>query len=93
MTRPGRAYSWAAKHNCQFAVEKFRLMGLTRRREKNPTKSNKTRPAVRPPIKIGQHIVKPTTTHKFLGLIMDQELRFKEHANYALKKGEAYISQ
>jgi hypothetical protein len=34
-----------------------------------------------------------TMTHKFLGLLMDQELRFKEHANYALKKGEAYISQ
>jgi ribonuclease HI len=93
MTRPGGAYSWAAKHDCQFAVEKFGLMGLTRRREKNPMKPSKTRPAARPPIKIGQHVVKPTPTHKFLGLIMDQELRFKEHVNYALKKGEAYISQ
>jgi ribonuclease HI len=93
MTRPGGAYSWAAKHDCQFAVEKFGLMGLTRRREKNPMKPSKTRPIARPPIKIGQHTVKPTPTHKFLGLIMDQELRFKEHVNYALKKGEAYISQ
>jgi Reverse transcriptase (RNA-dependent DNA polymerase) len=93
MTRPGGAYSWAAKHDCQFAVEKFGLMGLTRCREKNLMKPSKTRPVARPPIKIGQHIVKPTPTHKFLGLIMDQELRFKEHVNYALKKGEAYISQ
>jgi ribonuclease HI len=93
MTRTDGAYSWAAKHDCHFAVEKFGLMGLTRRREKDPTKQGKTRPVVRPPIKIGQHVVKPTTTHKFLGMIIDQELRFKEHANYALKKGEAYISQ
>jgi Reverse transcriptase (RNA-dependent DNA polymerase) len=93
MTRPDGAYSWAAKHDCHFAVEKFELMGLTRRREKNPTKQGKTRPVQRPPIKISQHIIKPTTTHKFLGLVMDQELRFKEHANYVLKKGEAYITQ
>jgi hypothetical protein len=93
MTRPDGAYSWAAKHDCHFAVEKFGLMGLTRRREKNPEKHGRTRPVQRPPIKIGQHVVKPTTTHKFLGLIMDQELRFKEHTNYALKKGETYINQ
>jgi hypothetical protein len=93
MTRPDGAYSWAAKHNCHFAVEKFGLMGLTRHREKNPTKQGKTRPVERPPRKIGQHVVKPTMTHKFLGLVMDQELRFKEHANYELKKGEVYISQ
>ena len=31
--------------------------------------------------------------HKFLGLIVDQELRFKEHTNYALAKGVKFIRQ
>ncbi|KAG2108905.1 uncharacterized protein F5147DRAFT_525901, partial [Suillus discolor] len=29
-------------------------------------------------------------SHKFLGVIIDQELRFKEHADYALAKGTKY---
>ena len=37
--------------------------------------------------------MQPTTTHKFLGLIVDQELRFKEHTNYVLAKGAKFISQ
>jgi len=53
----------------------------------------KTSPVVRPPIVINQHTVQPTTMHKFLGLIVDQELRFKEHTNYALAKGVKFISQ
>ena len=31
--------------------------------------------------------------HKFLGVLIDQELRFKEHANYALAKGSKYLVQ
>ncbi|KAG2737855.1 hypothetical protein P692DRAFT_201666277, partial [Suillus brevipes Sb2] len=30
-------------------------------------------------------------SHKFLGVIIDDELRFKEHAAYALAKGTKYI--
>ncbi|KAF8478834.1 hypothetical protein JB92DRAFT_3279219, partial [Gautieria morchelliformis] len=46
-----------------------------------------------PSIKIGQHTIEPTTTHKFLGVLLDQELRFKDHTNYVLAKGERFINQ
>ena len=31
--------------------------------------------------------------HKFLGVLIDQELHFKEHINYALQKGSKFVSQ
>jgi ribonuclease HI len=93
MTRAGGALEWADTHECTFAVEKFGLMGLTRRRERDPTKDKKTRPLTRPSINIGRHVVKPTESHKFLGVIIDQELRFKEQVNYALQKGSKFVEQ
>ena len=37
--------------------------------------------------------VAPTTMHKFLGVVIDQELRFREHANYVLAKGTKLVRQ
>jgi hypothetical protein len=93
MTREGGALEWADTHECTFAVEKFGLMGLTRRKECDPTKDKKTRPLTRPSININWHAVKPTQSHKFLGVIIDQELRFMEQVNYALQKGSKFIEQ
>ena len=36
MIRRGGTLSWAKTHECHFAVEKFGLIGFTRRREKDP---------------------------------------------------------
>src|SRR3979490_3092784 len=93
MTRSAGALKWANVHQCSFEVSKFGLMGLTRRREKDPARPGKTRPATRPSVVIGQHTIRPTTSHKCLGVILDQELRFREHANYALNKREKHIAQ
>ncbi|KAF8576243.1 hypothetical protein K439DRAFT_1367777, partial [Ramaria rubella] len=35
--------------------------------------------------------VRQLTSHKFLGVILDQELRMKENTNYALQKGTKWI--
>jgi hypothetical protein len=93
MTRAGGAQEWARDHDCTFAPDKFGLMGFTRKREKDPTMAKKTRPLPRPTVRIGQHVIQPTTSHKFLGVLIDQELRFKEHANYALQKGNKWMGR
>jgi hypothetical protein len=38
-------------------------------------------------------IIHPSATHKFLGVILDQELRWKAHIAYAIAKGTAYALQ
>ena len=37
--------------------------------------------------------IKATKCHKFLGMFLDQELCFKTHATYAIKKGMTWVDQ
>ena len=74
MTRLGGAQQWAENHECHFALDKFGLIGFTRKCEKDPTGTKKTRPLTRTPIHIGNQTIKPSAMHKFLGVLFDQEL-------------------
>jgi len=68
-------------------------MGLTRRREPNPSSSPKTRPAQRHPIFLNGVKVLVVNTHKFLGVMVDQELHWKDHVNFAICKGTNWVTQ
>ncbi|KIN92630.1 hypothetical protein M404DRAFT_809960 [Pisolithus tinctorius Marx 270] len=41
----------------------------------------------RPPLTLRDSTITPTANHKFLGVILDQELRWKTHAAQAIAKG------
>lgn len=41
----------------------------------------------------GEHTVTTTDSHRFLGVLMDSELRFKKHAAYATGKGAKRLTQ
>ena len=110
MERPGGAFEWADTHNCTFAVDKFALVGFTRRKVKvkarrrvrtreearkrgKPDKKFEYRALERLNIALrGTHIC-PSKSHKFLGIIIDQELNFKEHTASALAKGTKWVTQ
>ena len=68
-------------------------MGLTRRREKNPAGKPPTRPIQRHPLFLQGTKVPVVTTHKFLGVMLDQELCWKDHMNYAVQKGTKWVTQ
>lgn len=76
------ANKWAEKHNCKFAPEKFAFMGFSRRREADGGNRGKTRPRTRPNIEINGLAIEPVNHHKFLGMMIDEELRFTAHGNY-----------
>ncbi|KAG5733033.1 putative 115 kDa protein in type-1 retrotransposable element [Termitomyces sp. T112] len=57
------------------------------------TRRREAKPATRPTVTIGGTAIRMETSHKFLGVILDQELRFKEHAAYAQGKGTAAAMQ
>jgi len=68
-------------------------MGLTRQREKNPASHPTTCPIARKPISIQQTMVLIIAEHRFLSVILDQELRWNAHINYTLAKGTKWITQ
>jgi ribonuclease HI len=48
-------------------------------------------PSLRKPITIQNHTIQPSKSHKFLGIIIDENLNFKEQAAHALAKGTKYV--
>ncbi|KAF5383227.1 hypothetical protein D9615_004786 [Tricholomella constricta] len=90
MERPNGAYNWSKDHNSKFETSKFELLHFTQRREPDPNRPNKTRRLSRPPIVLRGTTIKPTNVARFLGVMVDDELRWKEHAKYAIGKGTKY---
>jgi hypothetical protein len=91
MEKQNGALDWSREHNAEFELDKTALVCLSRRRVEDEDNPGKTKPAHCPSITIGNHEIRPSRSHKFLGVIIDDELRFKEHAAYALAKGTKYI--
>src|SRR5882724_229102 len=93
MTREGGSLDWSSRHQCNFVVDKFGIMGLTRKREPNPLNGSKTRPIQTCLIFLQDTKVPVVTTHKFLGIMINQELQWKEHIHYALQNGKKWVTQ
>jgi len=74
ITRNGSGLDWSHTHQCKFTINKFRVMGLTRRRELDPSRGSKTRPLQRRPLFLRGVKVPAIANHKFLGVMLDQEL-------------------
>ena len=73
-----KAEEWRRKHGVQFEPSKYVLVHFTRNHRRS-TKAVLT-------LQEGTTI-KPSTEAKYLGVIFDQQLRFKGHLQHAVKKG------
>ena len=82
MERPNGAMQWSKDHNSKFEVNKFALIDFSRNKLRN-----------RPTLTIRNTQIKPAEHHRFLGLIVDQELTWKRHAGHAIAKGTEYVLQ
>ena len=92
MTREGRGLDWSHMHQCKFALKSFRIMGLKRRREPDPSRRLKTIPVHRPIFLQGVKFL-VVGMYKFLGVMLDQELQWKEHCQYVMQKGVKWVMQ
>ena len=91
MEKQGGALDWSRTHNAEFELDKTALLCMSRRRIPDPNRRGKTTPVPRPSITIQGHTIEPSKTYKFLGVLVDDELTFKQHATSALAKGTTYM--
>jgi hypothetical protein len=73
---------WAQQHNSTWEMSKSHCIRFTRRRSE-----------VRKDFSINGTSIKCTKSAKLLGVIIDEELRWKEHAEYAVRKAPSSPSQ
>ncbi|QRV81841.1 RNA-directed DNA polymerase from mobile element jockey [Ceratobasidium sp. AG-Ba] len=81
MEREGGALRWAEAHTSEFALEKTALVGFTRSKER------KLRP-----VRIGGVLIEPVKSHRFLGVVFDEELRWNEQRAGVLKTGSTWVN-
>ena len=74
MQREGGAKKWSHKHNSFFEMAKNGLMIFTNQRIPDPAYRRKTILIPRPPLIINGHAIVAMEMHKFLGVILDQNL-------------------
>jgi len=71
-----RVESWAKGTGSRFAVKKTELIHLTRRKKE----------LGRGQIMISGEVIKASSTAKLLSVVFDQEMKWKEHVQYAVKR-------
>ena len=81
MNRRNGAFEWSAEHNSKFEISKFALIDFSRKKNID-----------RPPLRIRQTTIPSVISHKFLGVIFDQELQWKLHVDYAVAKSTKWVS-
>lgn len=84
MTQPGGALDWSRSSNSFFNIPKLALVHFDPRLAANE---------LGPELALPAGTVKPSACTKFLGVLVDNKLRFKQHAEYALAKGTKWLQQ
>ena len=77
-----RAKVWSDSHSSPFSLPKLAIVNHSRRSKRND-----------PPIQLSDVRIEPAKSYKFLGVLLDGPLRFHDHVNYALAKGQAWIQR
>ena len=93
MDQPEGGLQWSNTHNSHFKPDKLQLVDFTRKRTPTGQTGQCTTPITRPPLTLGTREIAPSSSYKYLGVILDQELRFREHAAYALARGTKWTLQ
>src|SRR6266481_7713720 len=90
MVREGGGQDWSKYHNSSYEVSKLKLVGFSRRQVRDPGNPGKTIPEPRPSLDLQGTCIKPSNSHKYLGVIFDQELRWKEQTDNVVAKATSW---
>ena len=85
MERPGGGEEWSETHHSPFSADKFGLVNFA------PKLSIK-RKKLGPTLQLRAHNVEPSPYHRFLGVLVDCEMRHHPHVAEACAKGAAWAA-
>ena len=89
----GGIFNWACKHNCEFSIEKFQLVDFSWWLVPNPLNPRKKIPIGWSSLHLNTQVIKSQGHAKFLGVLVDNSLWWKEQSTAALTKGQDWVLQ
>jgi len=75
-----KAEEWKNRHGAKFEMTKYILIHFTRNRHRKTDS----------PVTVANITIQPSREARYLGVIFDKNLRFKQHLQYAAKKGTKF---
>jgi hypothetical protein len=93
MGRPGGVSAWARIHNCEFRMEKFQLLDMSRKTIPHTLNLRKHIQVPRRTLTLNNFCILSKETAKFLGVIIDNKMNWKGQCTAALAKGQDWILQ
>src|SRR5277367_1055212 len=92
--RPEGPQAWGTSHHSLYDLAKSGALAATRKKLVDP--NNPRKQIKQPPVVIrldDQHQITTAPSQKYLGIVVDSKLRFKEQAAHAISKGTKWSNQ
>ena len=86
MTCEGGGQEWSRNHNSKFEMSKLTLVGFSCWNTQDLAHPGKTVAEPWPNLTLGDTTIKPTKSHKFVGVAFDQELHWRVQAKRVVAK-------
>ena len=80
MTKAGRGLEWSVKHNSRFKVNKSAIQHFTRKAIQDPENISRCIQIPNLELKLEGQVVKQVQAYKYLGIVIDSQLNWKEQA-------------
>ena len=93
MCREQGGFKWSELHNSHFEPSKMALVGFSRKHKPDLQRHSKLAPEPQPSLQLRSATIKPSPTHKYLGIIFDQELWWREQTEHAAAKAAKWTLQ
>lgn len=92
MNCSGGIFKWAKLHNCEFSIEKFQLLDITKKMAPNPINPRKRISTPWSTLILGNQRIPSKETARFLGVMVDNKMNWKAQCTAVLTKGQDWIT-
>jgi ribonuclease HI len=93
MTKQDGGLQWSRSHNSRFEISKSAVLHLSRKTINDPENDGNRIPPTKPPLLVNGQIIKEVQSYKYLGLQIDDQLRWKEQQQRAISNATKWLLQ
>jgi hypothetical protein len=93
MEKQDGGLAWSREHNSRFEITKSAVLHVTRKTTQDPEDDSRRIPLERPPLIVDGQTISEVTSYKYLGILIDMQLRWKEQAQRAVANATKWLLQ
>jgi hypothetical protein len=93
MIRTDGGIQWSREHNSIFEMSKSVVMHVSRQSQEDPQNGRKRTKLSRPPLRINGQEIQEVENFKYLGILLDEGLRWKAQSQKAIANATKWILQ